>query len=53
MEAGELVEVWEATGGRLQPRHLLVLPQRWAEHVWGDIIEVRGRPDVIEWLQKL
>ncbi len=47
LRAGEVVEVREVAGGRLEPRHLLVLTSRWDDYAWGDLLDVRGRDDVV------
>ncbi len=44
---GLIVEVYEATGDWRDHRHLLALPERWAEYQWGDLVEVRVREDIL------
>ena len=44
---GLLLEVFEVAGKRLPPRHMLVLTERWNLYKWGELIEVRGREDVL------
>ena len=44
---GMILEVWEAMPDRRQPRHRLVLADRWHEYFWERLIKVRGRAELI------
>ena len=52
LEDGLVLEIYEAAGDRRTdrrtPKHLLVVPEKWQDHEWGDLIEVRGQEDVLE-----
>lgn len=46
-EGGLVVEALEGWGDRRAPRHWVVLADHWDEFRWGELIEVRGRSDVL------
>lgn len=44
---GRLLEVWDTSRGRRQPRHTLVRREFWARHSWRRISRIRGRGDTL------